>query len=93
MNPTTVAPEATYAPTSPYDYISPQALMNIGNALPSHGTPQEQQVVNNVNTALQSEQLKQGISNYFNARYPQMGLRMGIRMCWVKDWERDWLKG
>ena len=47
--------------------------MSIGNALPSHGTPQEQQVVNNVNTALQSDQLKQGISNYFSARYPQMG--------------------
>jgi hypothetical protein len=75
---TTLSPEATtttpqYAPTSPYDYISPQALMNIGNALPSHGTPQEQQVINNVHTALQSDQLKQGISNYFSARYPQMG--------------------
>ena len=75
---TTSTPEATtttpqYAPTSAYDYISPQALMNVGNALPSHGTPQEQQVINNINTALQSDQLKQGISNYFNARYPQMG--------------------
>ena len=75
---TTLSPEATtttpqYAPTSPYDYISPQALMNIGNALPSHGTPQEQQVINNINTALQSEQIKQGIANNFNARYPQMG--------------------
>ena len=82
MNPTTSSttaiPEATtttsqYAPTSTYDYISPQALMNIGNALPSRGTPQEQQVINNINTALMSDQLKQGISNYFNARYPQMG--------------------
>ena len=69
-----VSPSISPIVPSQYDYISPNSQMNLSNTLLSSANqPINAQAQSNINSALQSDALKNAINNYYNTKYPNMG--------------------